>query len=331
MNFRTTAVAVVAAAAVQLASMTAMAETIRITLQFPENNPLGKNWNDFIKIVEKESNGELDLQLFPSAQLFKDKDVPQAVGTGAVEMGTASLTQYSGSVPAVDVFYIPFLFDTPEKVEKATNPDSELRKKIDEAVLKATGGRLLWWQAFGRSIYLTRGPEAIRVPADAKGKKFRTYGQLTGWIFEAVGAAPVLMSGSKQFLAYQQGAVDAGVTGLSGVKTRKLYEVMDHLTATFDSDIEFVAVINEEFFQSLSKEKQDILVNAGRTVERSLRDSVTQTEAETLEFLRDKIHVVELTDEERAKWREATKSVRERFAESAGPLGRELLRIADTY
>ena len=38
------------------------------------------------KIIEEKSNGELSLQLFPSAQLFKDKEVPEAVGSGAIRL-----------------------------------------------------------------------------------------------------------------------------------------------------------------------------------------------------------------------------------------------------
>ena len=59
--------------------------------------------------------------------------------------------------------------------------------------------------------------------------------------------------------AYQQGAVDVGMTGASAVESRKLYEVMDHMTLSFDSAIEFVAIINNDFFNSLSPEHQQII------------------------------------------------------------------------
>ena len=49
--------------------MTVQAETIRVTLQLPESHSLGQNWLAFKKIFEKESGGELQLQLFPFAQL----------------------------------------------------------------------------------------------------------------------------------------------------------------------------------------------------------------------------------------------------------------------
>ncbi len=319
------------AAAIAIASSAAQAETtIRVTLQLPESHPLGVNLNAFKKIVETESKGELKVQIFPSAQLYKDKQVPEAVGSGAIEMGTASLTRFAGTVPAVDFVYVPFLLDTPEKVNKATAPGSAVRKKIDDAVLKATGARILWWQAFGRTIYLSK-KDPIRVPADLKGKKIRTFGKLLGWTAEALGAAPTLMSGSKQFLAYKQGAVDAGITGLTGAKSRKLYEVMDSMTMTFDSDIEFVAVINDTFFQSLKPEHQALIMKAGKTVEKELRDNVAKIEAEALAYLRTKTKIIELTDEERQKWRKATASVVDRFVKEAGPLAGEVIAEAKKF
>ncbi|MEM8812996.1 MAG: TRAP transporter substrate-binding protein DctP [Pseudomonadota bacterium] len=292
----------------------ASAQTVRVTLQLPETHPLGVNLSAWKTCVEGAS--DMQVQIFPSAQLYKDNQVPEAVGSGAIEMGTASLTRFAGQVPAVDAIYVPFLLDTEEKVRKATAPDSAMRKILDEAVLRESGARILWWQAFGRTVYLSQDP--IRVPADIKDKKVRTFGKLLGWTVEALGGAPTLMSGSKQFLAYQQGAVDAGITGLTGAKSRKLYEVMPNMTLTFDSDIEFVAVMNEDFYQSLSEENKTVVNDCGRKVEVELRDSVLEIEAEALAYLRTKMNVVELTEEERALWREATQGVVDRFIEEGG-------------
>jgi C4-dicarboxylate-binding protein DctP len=313
------------AAAVALSSTAAFAETtIRITLQLPESHPLGVNFAEWKEIVERESDGELQVQIFPSAQLFKDKEVPQAVGSGAIEMGSASLTRFAGDVPAVDFVYLPFMLDTPEKIAAATGPNSPIRAKIDGAVLEATNNRILWWQAFGRTIYLSKD-KALRTPDDIKGLKVRTFGKLLGWTAEALGGAPTLMSGSKQFLAYQQGAVDAGITGITAVKSRKLYEVMDYLNLTYDSDIEFVAVMNNDVFEGLSPELQKIVVNAGLTVEKNLRQKIAGLEAAALEEVKDKITIVELSDADRQQWRDATSGVVDRFTAEGGDLAKEIV------
>ena len=308
-------------------SFAAQAQDLRITLQLPEKHHLGVNLNDWKSCV-MEKTSDFNIQIFPSAQLFKDNEVPLAVGSGAIEMGTASLTRFAGSVPAVDAVYVPFLLDSEEKLKKATAPGSEIRKILDDAIVKETGVRILWWQAFGRTIYLSNN-KPLRTPDDVKGMKVRTFGKLLGWTVEALGGAPTIMSGSKQFLAYQTGAVDAGITGMTAVKSRKLYEVMDNMTLTYDSDIEFVATINEELFQSFSSEQQQILQSCGEKVEKSLRDSIFAKEAAALDAVKDKINVVELTAEERAKWRAATKPVVERFVKEGGDVAAKVIAAAE--
>ncbi|WP_370213286.1 TRAP transporter substrate-binding protein DctP [Roseovarius sp.] len=311
----------VAAAGLAVAPISAMAETIRVTLQLPETHSLGQNWNEFASIIGEKSGGALEVQLFPSAQLFKDKEVPGAVGSGAVEAGSAFIGRFAGSVPAVDVVSIPFIFSNEAHIRAAVAPGSALRQTIDEAILKETNNRVLWWQAYGRNIYLNNG-SAITVPADLEGKKVRTYGKVHGWTVQALGGAPTLMSGSKQFLAYQQGAVDVGMTGSSGVKSRKLYEVMDHMTLTFDSAIEFVAVINNDFYEALSDEHKAIIDEAAREVEQKLRDQIYKEEAETIEEMKAHMTVVELSDEQRGEWVAATASVVDRFVEETGETGK---------
>lgn len=322
-----TPLAVCAAALLSLVAVPAAAKTpIRITVQVPATHSLTVNQDDWKKCVEAKTD-ELDIQIFPSAQLYTDKQVPEAVGSGAIEMGTASLTRFAGSVPAVDAVYVPFLLDSPDKAAKFTAPGSPARKIIDEAVLKQTGARILWWQAFGRTIYLSKN-EPVRVPADVKGKKIRTFGKLLGWTAETLGGAPTMMSGSKQFLAYQQGAVDIGTTGITAVKSRKLYEVMDYITLTYDADIEFVSVMNNDVYNSLSEETRGIVDSCGREVEAKLRSNIQKLEDEALEFVKDKIKVVELTEAEREQWREATKPVMDRFIKEGGPDAAKVIEAA---
>jgi C4-dicarboxylate-binding protein DctP len=313
----------VAAVAIAASASVTAAETIlRVSLQLPETHSLGQNWLDFGRIIEEKSGGELKIQLFPSAQLFKDKEVPGAVGSGSVDAGSAFLGRFTGAVPAVDVVAIPFIFENEAHLRAAVAPGSDMRNALDGAILKETNNRILWWQAFGRNIYLNNG-SAIQVPADLKGKKVRTYGKVHGWTVEALGGAPTLMSGSKQFLAYQQGAVDVGMTGASAVKSRKLYEVMDHMTLTFDSAIEFVAVMNNDVYQALSDEHKAIIDAAALEVEASLRDAIYLQEAEAVKEVAGKMTVTELTAEQRAEWVQATAGVVDRFVEEAGDIGKQ--------
>lgn len=313
------------AATIIAAPMVVQAETvIRVTLQLPETHSLGQNWMAFKNIIEEKSQGELTVQLFPSAQLFKDKEVPGAVGSGAIEAGSAFLGRFTGAVPAVDVVNLPFVFRDEEHLRASVATGSPMRNILDDAVVKETGAKVLWWQAFGRNVYLSNGT-AVRTPKDLENKKVRTYGKVLGWTVEALGGAPTLMSGSKQFLAYQQGAVDVGMTGASAVKSRKLHEVMDHMTLSYDSAIEFVAVMNNDFFENLTPEHQQIVLDAAAEVEQQLRDAIYAEEEGIVDEMRNQMTVVELSPEERQQWVEATASVAQRFVDDAGDTAARVL------
>ena len=301
--------------------------TIRVTLQLPITHSLGQNWLEFKKIVEKKSNGDLKVIIFPSAQLYKDKQVPGAVGSGAIEAGSAFLGRFTGSVPAVDIVSLPFFFKNDKQLSAVVSNGSKTRAILDKAILKETGDKVLWWQAFGHNVYLTN-EKPIRLPSDLKDKKVRTYGKILSWTVEALGGVPVIMSGSKQFLAYQQGAVDVGMTGLSAVKSRKLYEVMKNMTLSFDNVIEFVAIMNNKFFNSLSKKNQKIIMDAASIVEKHLRKQVYSNEDKIAQYLTHKMNVIRLTPTERAKWVEATRPVINRYKKSVGPMADEVLKAA---
>ena len=308
-------------------SMPTLAETtLRISLQLPLKHHLGQNLLQFKEQVEAASKGDLKIEIYPSAQLYKDKEVPSAVASGAIEMGVASLARFVGTVPAVDLFYVPFMFPSEQLVQKATAPGSSIRQPLDDAIL-STGARVLWWQAYGGVALLSKGDPIVN-PEDMQGKKVRVFGKTLGDFTRAVGGAPVVMSGSEQFLAYQRGTVDAGMTGVAAVMPRKLYQVMDNLTVTKHADIEFVVIINDKVWNNLDDLQRDIIASASRKVEIDLRQKMVQIEADALVESKKNMKVFELDDQQIAAWKKATSSVVDGYLESSGALGKQLVEAA---
>ncbi len=314
-------------AAGALCSAPAQAETtLRITLQLPMKSHLGQNLLMFKEEIEKTS--DIKVEIYDSAQLFKDNEVPEAVGSGQIEMGVASLTRYVGDIPAVDIFYQPFVLNTEAKVRAATAPGSPVRAPLDAAILE-TGSRVLWWQAYGGNVLLSKDAPLLG-PEDMKGKKARVFGKWLGEWVKTLGGAPTLISGSEQFLAYQRGTVDIGMTGLSGVSSRKLWEVMDAVTLVNNADIEFLVIINEETWQGLTDAQRAAIDAAARNAEVAVRDYMTEFEAGAIREAEGhgmKVHAP--TDEELARWKAASAPVVDMWLESAGPLGRQVLDAAN--
>ncbi|TYO91375.1 TRAP transporter substrate-binding protein DctP [Oceanicella actignis] len=315
-----------AAAALALggAAMAEPAHKMRISLQLPLTSHLGENLLLFEKEVEARTGGAVDVEIYDSATLYKDKEVPAAVGSGAIEAGVASLTRYVGDAPVVDVFYMPFLFNSEEKVRAAVAKGSPVRTIIEEEVAR-TGGQILYWQAYGGAIMLSKGTP-IKRPEDLKGKKVRVFGKTLGDFVKAAGGAPTLISGSEQYLAYQRGTVDVGMTGISGVKSRKLWEVMDTVTVTNHADIEFVVVVNTQWWNALPPEIQARIREAADVAERTVRDRMSQIEADAYAAAREHgMNIVELDEADVAAWKAVAKPVYDAFLAAAGEAGAKVL------
>lgn len=301
--------------------------TLRVTLQLPLTSHLGQNMALFEKQVEDRSGGAIDVEIYDSATLYKDKEVPAAVGAGSIEMGVVSLTRYVGDVPAVDIFYQPFLFDTEEKVRSAVARDSAIRGPLDAAIAE-TGSTVLWWQAYGGAVLLSKD-EPVKTPADMVGKKVRVFGKTLGDFVTATGGAPTLVSGSEQYLAYQRGTVDYGMTGVSGVASRKLWEVMDTITVTNHADIEFIVVVNTDFWNELSDEHKQIISAAALIAEADVRDNMANIEADAYRLAEENgMTLYTPSVEEVDAWRTASQPVYEAFTEQAGDLGATVLEAA---
>jgi C4-dicarboxylate-binding protein DctP len=134
----------------------------------------------------------MKIEIFDSAQLYRDAEVPEAVGSGEIEMGVASLTRYVGEIPAVDIFYMPFVLNTEDKVRAAVAPGSPVRQPIDDAI-RETGAHVLWWQAYGGNVILSKGAP-LKGPEDMKGQKTRVFGKWLGEWVKELGGAPTLIS-----------------------------------------------------------------------------------------------------------------------------------------
>lgn len=295
------------------------AETkMRITLQLPLKAHLGQNLLVFKKELEKRS--DIKVEIYDSAQLYKDKEVPQAVGSGAIEAGVASITRFAGTNPEVDVFYLPFLFDSEKKVRKATAQGSKIRSILDPAISK-TGAMPLYYQAYGMAVMLSNG-KPMKTPSDFKDKKIRVFGKTLGAFVSSLGGKPTLISGSEQYLAYQRGTVDAGMTGVSGVKSRKLYQVMDTLTVTNHGDIEFVVVVNQKWYNKLNAKQKTAIQTASKIAEKAVRDDMSNIEAGAYKIAKENgMKVVNLTSSELSALKKASSSVIDDYIKRTGGKG----------
>jgi C4-dicarboxylate-binding protein DctP len=299
---------------------------LRATLQVPMSEPyLGVPLVRFKEEVEKRSGKAISIEIFDKGQLYIDTQVVDAIASGAIEMGVAGTYQFAKKIPDISIVELPFLFNFEALLRAAVGPDSDIRQLIDATVLETTGVRVLWWQAAGTSVFFTKDKDATD-PQVVRDRNVRVFSQITAQMTRECGGTPAVISTSKMHEAMKDGTVDLAMGAITSVEPRELWKVADIITVTNHVPIEFLLLVNERTWQSLSTAHRAIIAEAAKDVERSTRDRVAEIEAAAYAFARSKgMQVRELTPDQVAEWRACSAGVLVDYMGQEGELVRQLL------
>jgi C4-dicarboxylate-binding protein DctP len=300
--------------------------TLRVSLQIPASNPImGRGVVLFKEQVEKETEGALRIEIFDSGKLYNDEQVVGAVQSGAIEMGSAVISQISKRLPAADIMEQPFLFNFEALTRAALGPESELRKLLDNAVLERLGVHVLWWQNAGTQVLLSKGLD-MADPSRLKDKKMRVFSETMASFARHCGGMPLVLSITKVHDGLKQGTIDAGMIATVAVETRELWKVADTITRTDHTGTEFLVIINAKTWQGLTDEHKAVMTRAARASERAIRDNTARLEEKAYEFVRSKgMKVYELSPDQIAEWRACSADVLDGYMSRGGDLERQLL------
>jgi hypothetical protein len=87
-----------------------------------------------------------------------------------------------------------------------------------------------------------------------------------------------------------------------------------------------VVIINEAVWQRLSENHKTILIDAARKAERDLRDQISEIEADSYRFAREKgMKIYELTPDQVAEWRACSSGVLDSYMRTPGDQIRQIL------
>ncbi|MCJ8140961.1 TRAP transporter substrate-binding protein [Falsirhodobacter halotolerans] len=303
------------------------AEVLRIGTSVPHNHYLTSAIREFADEVTARTEGELTFEIYDSGSLVSDQQLDEAVVNGTLDIGIVSASILAGTIPALNVFAVPFYFDTQEKLNNAVVPGTQIRTMLDDQI-DDIGARALFWLPFGYITMVTRNHE-VHTPADMEGLKIRTFGSTVSDFVTSVGAAPVVTSGGEQFLALQRGIVDGGLTGWSSIVDRRLYEVSDYVIATDHMYETHFALLNDRTWNGLTADQQAIFQKVATDLEARLMQRIAATNEKARQTLMEKMTVIDLTHEEIQAWKDATTPVRDIYLRRTGATGAEVLRAAE--
>jgi C4-dicarboxylate-binding protein DctP len=151
---------------------------------------------------------------------------------------------------------------------------------------------------------------------DLKGKKIRAHTALLEESMRALGASPITMAAEEMYTAMQQGVIDGMLTTTAYAAPNKLQEVAPHMTKVSISAVVYPIVINKNFWDSLTEQQQQIILEAIRKAVQHNRDNLEAKSNEYESTLQNGgLQIHQLQDSERALWVEKLKPIYDKTAQ----------------
>jgi len=213
-----------------------------------EATPKGQGALKFKELAEKYLPGKVDVQVFPSSQLFGDGKEMEALLLGDVHFIAPSLSKFDRYTKKLQVFDLPFLFDDIEAVDRfQSGPQG--KALLDIMKSKGIQGVAYWHN--GMKQLSTDKPKLTR-PEDTKGLKFRIQSSdVLEAQFRALGANPQKMAFSEVYQALQTGVVDGQENTWSNIYSQKFFEVQKTIAETNHGVIDYMVVTNAKWWDGL--------------------------------------------------------------------------------
>ncbi|MDB5027420.1 MAG: dicarboxylate transporter, DctP subunit [Candidatus Eremiobacteraeota bacterium] len=190
-------------------------------------NVLGTKWFDRIR---KETNGRVDIQLFPANVLGGLSAMVTQLRSGALHFCTVDGITLSTVVEAAAIQGVAFAFKDAAHGFRAFDGDlgAYVRKDIQAKGLYAHDRMLVIGMR-----HVTSNLRPIQKPEDLANFKIRTPpGRLSLDLFKAFGASPVPMNFSELYTSLQTRVVDGEENSLNLINQGRFFEVQKYLSLT---------------------------------------------------------------------------------------------------
>ena len=233
----------------------------------PLNTVMGKARERILK----DTDGKVQIDIFPKNQLGSDADMLSQLRSGALELFAQTGVLMGTLVPVAAISGIGFAYPTYAKVWESL--DGPLGKYIRGAFDKA-GLYCLeksWNHGFRQ---VTSSTKPIKTPDDLNGFKIRVPpAPLWTSLFKAFGAAPVSIPWAETYSAMQTKIADGLEQPLIGLLVDKMYEVQKYCSMTNHMWDGFWILANKKSWERIPEKLREI-------IERDLNEAALAQRAE---------------------------------------------------
>ncbi|YCA14449.1 TRAP transporter substrate-binding protein [Kushneria sp. AK178] len=269
-------------------AMAAPVQAADYTLKFGhlanEQNIWNKAAMHFKEEVEENSDGRIEVQVYPNEQLGNEMDM-----INSIQLGTADITITGESLqnwaPKAAMMAVPYAFRDGEQLERAV--DGDIGSEIEAQITERTGlVPLTWFERGARQLTANR---EIKTPDDLKGLRLRVPNvPLFVDTWQALGARPTPMAFSEVFTSLQQGTIDGQENPLSLIESASLSEVQDVVNMTNHVRSWIYVVIGKRQLEGMPDDLQQVVRDAAGDMQRYERELFAEDQKRLEQALKDK-------------------------------------------
>lgn len=278
-------------------------------------HPYQVGFEVFKEVLERNTDGRVDVQIFENAQLGTEEEASLMVKLGALAGSAASAGGgLAPFAPEAELFNFPFIFRDLNHFYGVL--DGATGKRVTAAIEKRLDAIVLgYWFSGVRNVWNSKHP--VLTPDDFRGLKIRVMSSpVLVETFNALGAQATPMSFGELYSGLEQGVVDGAETDHVDLLYERFYEVTNYVSYTGHMYLAAGFIFSRKLYDQLSPDIQRAVLEAGRqsvTAQRLAMESMTD---QALEELKQK--GLEFFEVDRDLFRQRVESVYRNNAERVG-------------
>jgi TRAP-type C4-dicarboxylate transport system substrate-binding protein len=271
---------------------------IKLTYAFfaPPNTFPAVQMEEWKKRLEERTDGKVKVDLFLGGTLLEANNMYDGVANGTADIGLTSTSYEPGRFPLLSISDMPSGY---KNAVVASNVLADLVEEYPQDALKDF--KII--TTFATEPAYIQSKKSITSMEDLKGQQLRIAGALAP-IMTELGSAPVGMSQAEVPEALQTGIVEGYVSSREILKDSKLAEMVSHVTNYPLALNTFIAVMNQEKWDSLPEDVQKVIDELNAEMTEFTGNYLDNHVKESLEWSIENhdLKVVELSDAEKIKW-----------------------------
>ncbi|WP_216829852.1 TRAP transporter substrate-binding protein [Alkalihalobacterium elongatum] len=283
--------------------------TIKLPTVVNADNFVAIGFHKFKELVEEKSKGKIEVEIYLGGTLSaSDEENLQLLQDGTAQVigaGPFIPAQIAG-VKGFNIYDFPFLFeDRKQLFDFMEGPiGEELKVEFEEA----TGTKILGYYDIG-SLSILNSSHPLTEPDDLKGLNIRTpQASVLMDTISVMGGNPTPITFAEVYTSLQQGTIDGLTTTVPLMSDSQFYEVSKYLTLTKHVLFPYILFINNDFYESLPADLQEVVLESADGMVQFARDLAIEQEEAALENMKAKgVEIHELTPEQLERFREAVK------------------------